>query len=63
MLVLSRREGEELVIDGNIRVRIVRTKGNRVVVGVDAPMEVSVQRSELLTESGNLEPQPMKKSA
>lgn len=47
MLVLSRKEGEELVIDGGIRVKIVRSRGNRVVIGVEAPMEVSIQRAEL----------------
>jgi len=47
MLVLTRRVGEEIVINGNIRVTVVAVKGERVRVGVDAPPEVSVDREEV----------------
>ena len=47
MLVLSRKVGQEIVIDGNIRVRIVQSNGNRISIGVEAPEEVSILRSEL----------------
>lgn len=48
MLVLSRKVGEEFVIDGNIRVRIVATKGGRTRLAIDAPREVRIIRGELL---------------
>jgi carbon storage regulator len=48
MLVLSRRIGEELVIDGNIRVMVVAVKGNTVRLGIAAPPIVHVVRSELV---------------
>lgn len=44
MLVLSRKEGEEIVINGNILVRIVRICGNVVTLGVTAPKDVSIAR-------------------
>jgi carbon storage regulator len=47
MLVLSRRRGEAIVIDGNIRVRIVEIDGNRVRLGIEAPSAVTVDRSEV----------------
>jgi carbon storage regulator len=47
MLVLSRRPGEEIVINGNIRLRVVEVDGNRVRLGVVAPRSVSVDRSEV----------------
>jgi carbon storage regulator len=47
MLVLSRRVGEEIVIDGGIRVRVVSVKGNQVRIGVSAPPDVSVDRQEV----------------
>lgn len=47
MLVLSRRPGEEIVIDNNIRVTIVSVKGDRVRIGVTAPEEVQVDRAEV----------------
>ena len=47
MLVLSRKLGEEIVIAGSIRVKVVGIQGNRVKLGVDAPEEVTVHRQEI----------------
>ena len=47
MLVLSRRVGEEIVINDNIRVTVVAVKGDRVRIGVVAPRDVAVDRSEV----------------
>lgn len=49
MLVLSRKEGEQLVIGDNITLVISRISGNRVTIGIEAPKEVKVIRSELST--------------
>jgi carbon storage regulator len=48
MLVLTRRLGEEIVIDGNICITVVAIKGGHVRLGITAPKSVSIQRSELL---------------
>ena len=48
MLALSRRKGEEIVIGGSIRVAILRIEGGQVRVGVSAPEDVPIVRSELL---------------
>jgi len=47
MLVLSRKVGEEIIIDGRIRITITSLKGDRVKVGVSAPPEVAVDRAEV----------------
>lgn len=47
MLVLSRKEGEQLVIDENIVITITRLAGHRVAIGIDAPSHVRIQRGEL----------------
>ena len=47
MLVLSRKEGEKLVIDGNIVITINRITGHRVSIGIEAPPNVRVSRGEL----------------
>ena len=47
MLVLSRRIGEEIVINNNIRVTVVAVKGDRVRLGFTAPMDVTVDRAEI----------------
>ena len=47
MLVLSRKVGEKLVVDGNITVEVVRIQGNRITLGVVAPADVKILRGEL----------------
>ena len=47
MLVLSRKEGEQLVIGDNITLVISRISGNRVTIGIEAPKDVKIVRSEL----------------
>ena len=47
MLVLSRKVGEKLVIDGCITVQIVAVEGNKVRIGISAPPEVRVDREEV----------------
>lgn len=47
MLVLTRRIGETIVIDGDIRVTVVMVKGNSIRLGVDAPSSVTVDRLEV----------------
>lgn len=47
MLVLTRRIGEEIVIDGDIRVKIVSIQGDKVRIGIAAPASVTVDRKEV----------------
>ena len=47
MLVLSRKQTESIIINDNIVVTVLSVRGNKVQLGVDAPREMSVLRSEL----------------
>jgi carbon storage regulator len=47
MLVLTRKDGEKVVIGSGIRITIVAVEGDRVRVGVTAPPEVRVDREEI----------------
>jgi carbon storage regulator len=47
MLVLSRKAGDKLVIDGNITVEVVKISGNRISLGIVAPSNVKILRGEL----------------
>jgi carbon storage regulator len=47
MLVLSRKVGDKLIIDGNITVEIVKIQGNRVILGIVAPSNIKILRGEL----------------
>lgn len=47
MLVLSRKVDESIDIDGRIKVMVKKISGNRVTLGIDAPADVTILRSEL----------------
>lgn len=48
MLVLTRRVQEAIVIGECITVRILMIKGDKVRIGIDAPKEVPVFRTEVI---------------
>jgi carbon storage regulator CsrA len=47
MLVLTRKPGEKVVIDGNITVEVVQVRGNKVILSLNAPGYVRILRAEL----------------
>ncbi len=47
MLVLSRNPGEEIVINGDIIVRVLAVSGSQVKIGIEAPPEVKIFRREI----------------
>jgi carbon storage regulator len=50
MLILSRKPGESIVIDGRIIIKIMRLEGEVVKVGIDAPTDIPVHRQEVYNE-------------
>lgn len=58
MLVLSRKEGERLVIGDNVVITVNRISGNRITLGIDAPRDIRIVRGELepLVEKGMTQP-------
>ncbi len=53
MLILTRRKGESITIDGDIEVTVVDISGGTVRVGIDAPDEINIVRNELLKDGNN----------
>ena len=47
MLVLTRRNGENIMIGDNIVISVLGVKGNQVRIGIEAPKSVSVHREEI----------------
>lgn len=47
MLILTRRVGETLMIGDGITVTVLAVKGGQVRLGVNAPKDVPVHRSEI----------------
>lgn len=58
MLVLSRRMGETVVIDGHILVTVVSIGDGRVRLGIDSPPHVRVDRSEVSDRRKREEAEP-----
>jgi carbon storage regulator len=47
MLILTRKDGEAIVIGDNVTVRILGTQGGQVRLGIQAPRDVDVHREEV----------------
>lgn len=53
MLILSRRPGDAIVIDGGIRI-VVLASGQRCVrLGIEAPSQIGIVREEVLARVRN----------
>ena len=50
MLILSRKAGDAIVIDGGIRIVVVQCERGTVRIGIEAPAEVTILRAELLEQ-------------
>lgn len=48
MLIVTRKSGTALLIGDYIRIEILAIAGNQVKLGIEAPREISVLRSEVL---------------
>jgi carbon storage regulator len=57
MLVLSRKKGESVVINDNITITVVEIRGDKVRLGIVAPMDVPVHRQEVYDAIHGKEPQ------
>lgn len=57
MLVLSRKRNESIVIDDRIVITVIEVRGDKVRLGIQAPLEIPVHRSEVYDaiNSGNPE--------
>ena len=49
MLVLSRTQGTAITLDDDIEIEVIAIQGNQVKLGIRAPQEIEILRSELRT--------------
>ena len=47
MLVLTRKSGEKIIIGDDIVVTVLDVAGTQVRIGIEAPREIAVHRSEI----------------
>lgn len=52
MLVLTRKVGESFKIGDDITVKVVESRDRKMRIGIEAPPDVTVTRTELLDEKG-----------
>ena len=50
MLILSRKENESINIGDNIELKVISIEKGMVKLGIEAPNDISILRSELLKE-------------
>ena len=48
MLVLSRKRDERIIIGNDIAITVVEVRGDKVRLGIDAPLSIPVHRQEVL---------------
>lgn len=52
MLVLSRHQGEKIVLPGlGVTIQVVQIKGGAVRLGIEAPVDIPIFRQEILDGS------------
>ncbi len=50
MLILSRKEGDSIVIGGDIRVIVLSSDRHGVRLGIEAPSDVRILRGEIVSQ-------------
>ena len=49
MLILNRRQGEAIILDGGIRIVVLSSDRRGARIGIEAPTSVNIQREELVS--------------
>lgn len=47
MLILTRKKDESIIIDGHIEIQIISIEEGKVRIGINAPKEIQIHRSEV----------------
>ena len=47
MLILTRRLGESIIIEDNIKVTVVDISNQQIKLGIDAPKHITINREEV----------------
>jgi carbon storage regulator len=47
MLILTRKPGESFFMTGRIKITILDSRGDEILVGIDAPQNINIYREEI----------------
>ena len=50
MLILNRRQGEAIIIEGGIRIIVLSSDRRGARIGIEAPTTINIQREELVSK-------------
>ncbi len=53
MLILTRRIDESIMIDDDIKIKVLGIRGNQIRISIEAPEDVVIMREELLEEDSS----------
>lgn len=53
MLILSRKNGQKIIINDNIEITILETKNDNCKIAIEAPREVKIYREEVYKQIMN----------
>lgn len=59
MLILARKVGQRIIIEGGIEITVVEVRGDQVRLGITAPRSIAVHRKELLDQIAARNPKPV----
>jgi carbon storage regulator len=48
MLILTRKKNESIIINNNIEIQIISIEEGKVKIGINAPKEVTIHRSDCI---------------
>ncbi len=48
MLILTRRLGESIIIEDNIKVTVIDINNQQIKLGIDAPKHITINREEVV---------------
>ena len=58
MLLLTRRVGESIIIGDNIIIKVLKNRRGHLCLGIEAPREISIMRTELVATNHHTDTKP-----
>lgn len=53
MLVIARKVGQSIIVDGNITITLIEVRGQQIRLGIERPENIPVKRKELADQEQN----------